>query len=170
MRILITGSRGQVGSQLMNILNSGKTEIGELPHELKEVDVIGKSSKELDITNFDKVRSFIGELKPDAVINAAAYTNVDGCESNEELAYAVNAYGAKNLAIACEDIGAKLAHISTDYVFEGIGNTPFNEYDEPSPQSINRISKRINHCKKQKLVMGLKNYKEESRKNWGKNL
>jgi dTDP-4-dehydrorhamnose reductase len=143
MRILITGSRGQVGSQLINILNSGKSEISELSPELKNVDVIGKSSRELDITNFDKVRSFIGELKPDVVINAAAYTNVDGCESNEELAYAVNAYGAKNLAIACEDIGAKLVHISTDYVFEGTGTTPFNEYDEPSPQSVYGKSKDL---------------------------
>lgn len=141
MRILITGAGGQVGSQLINILNKGRSEIGEIPNRLKDAEVIGKTSKDLDISNLDNVKRTISELKPNIVINAAAYTNVDGCETNEELAFRVNAFGAKNLAIACEEIGSKLVHISTDYVFSGKGLIPFNEDNAPSPQSIYGKSK-----------------------------
>lgn len=143
MRILTTGSRGQVGSQLIDIINRGRTEIGEISQEIKNAKIIGTGSNELDISNYTEVRSFINEIKPDIVINAAAYTNVDGCETNEELAFKVNALGAKNLAIACEDIGAKLVHISTDYVFSGIGNKPFREFDETSPQIVYGKSKNM---------------------------
>ncbi|WP_055668568.1 dTDP-4-dehydrorhamnose reductase [Desnuesiella massiliensis] len=143
MKILITGSRGQVGSQLINILNKGKSELGEIPIQIKNAAVIGKDSKELNIANFYNVKKVLKEIKPDIVINAAAYTNVDGCETNKELAFNVNAFGAKNLAIACEDIGAKIVHISTDYIFSGEGSTPFKESDEASPQSIYGISKNM---------------------------
>lgn len=143
MKILITGSRGQVGSQLINILNKGMSEIGEIPRELKNAEVVGKSSQELDITNLDRVKSSIREIKPNVVINAAAYTNVDQCEINQEKAFNVNALGAKNLAIACNDIDAKLVHISTDYVFSGVGNIPFKETDETSPQSVYGKSKSM---------------------------
>jgi len=141
MRILITGAGGQVGSQLINILNKGRSEIGEIPNQLKDAEVIGKTSKDLDISNLDNVKRTISKLKPDVVINAAAYTNVDACETNEELAFRVNAFGAKNLAVSCEEIGSKLVHISTDYVFNGEGNIPFNENNEPSPQSVYGKSK-----------------------------
>lgn len=143
MKILITGSRGQVGSQLINILNKGKSELGEVPIKIKNAVVIGKDSKELNIANFDNVKKVFKEIKPDIVINAAAYTNVDGCEANKELAFNVNAFGAKNLAIACEDIDAKIVHISTDYIFSGEGSIPFKESDEASPQSIYGISKNM---------------------------
>ncbi|GKX65359.1 dTDP-4-dehydrorhamnose reductase [Inconstantimicrobium mannanitabidum] len=143
MKILITGATGQVGTQLMNILASGKSELGNIPREIENVEVIGTGSKELDISDNKKVIEFIREVKPDVVINAAAYTNVDGCEINEELAYKVNALGPKNLAIACEKIGAKLVHISTDYVFNGVGNKPFREYDHLDPQSIYGASKKM---------------------------
>lgn len=143
MKILITGASGQLGSQLINIFNKGKSEIGEIPQELKGSEVIGKNSHELDITDFDKVRNTIREIKPDVVINAAAYTNVDACETNQDKAFNVNALGAKNLAIACEDIEAKIVHISTDYVFNGVGSKPFNENDEHSPQSVYGKSKSM---------------------------
>lgn len=143
MKILITGSMGQLGSQIINILKKGASEIGEVPKELKNADVIGKNSQELDITSFDKVNSIIREVKPDVVINAAAYTNVDQCETNQEKAFKVNATGAKNLAMACENIDAKLVHISTDYVFSGEGNKPFKETDEASPQSVYGRSKSM---------------------------
>lgn len=143
MKILITGSKGQVGSQLINILDKGKSELGEIPTQIKNAVVIGKGSQELNIADFTNVKSVLKEIKPDVVINAAAYTNVDGCETNKELAFNVNAMGAKNLAIACEDIGAKIVHISTDFVFNGTGNRPFKESDEPSPQSIYAISKNM---------------------------
>lgn len=112
--------------------------------------VIGKASQELNITDFDNVKSVLKEIKPDIVINAAAYTNVDGCETNKELAFSVNAYGAKNLAMACEDIGAKIVHISTDYVFSGEGDIPFKESDEPSPQ---RIYMKVYFCVVIKIIM-----------------
>ena len=143
MKILITGASGQLGSQLINILNKGMSEIGEIPQGLKDAEVVGKNSHELDITDYDKVRSIIREIKPDVVINAAAYTNVDACETNQEKAFNVNALGAKNLAIACEDIDAKIVQISTDYVFSGIGSKPFKENDEPLPQSVYGKSKSM---------------------------
>jgi dTDP-4-dehydrorhamnose reductase len=143
MKILITGSRGQVGSQLITILNKGMSEIGDIPKEIKNAEIVGKNSYELDITDFDKVKNIIREIKPDVVINAAAYTNVDDCETNQEKAFNVNAIGAKNLAIVCEDINAKLVHISTDYVFSGIGSKPFKENDETSPQSVYGKSKSM---------------------------
>lgn len=143
MKILITGATGQVGTQLMNILLNGKSELGNIPKEIENAEVIGTGSKELDISDNNKVIEFIREVKPEVVINAAAYTNVDGCEINEELAYKVNALGPKNLAMACEKIGAKLVHISTDYVFNGVGNKPFREYDQLDPKSIYGESKKM---------------------------
>ncbi|MDP4090335.1 MAG: dTDP-4-dehydrorhamnose reductase [Bacillota bacterium] len=136
MRILVTGSKGQVGSQLIDIINSGSSEIGEIPQAVRNAEVIGKSSRELDITDAVKVSTFIKELKPDVVINSAAYTNVDGCETDESRAFMVNALGPRNLAMACEEISAKFLHISTDYVFSGVSTRPYREYDLPSPQSV----------------------------------
>lgn len=88
------------------------------------------------------VKSVISKIRPDVVVNAAAYTNVDACETNEKKAFEVNAFGAKNLAIAAEEIGAKLVHISSDYVFSGEGNTPFKDEDKASPQSVYGKSKK----------------------------
>lgn len=143
MKILITGSKGQVASQLIDVINNGKSEIGKIPKEVKNAEVIAKCSQELDISELDNVMSIISEIKPDVIINAAAYTNVDGCETNEERAFKVNALGAKNLAIAAENIGAKLVHISTDYIFSGEGNKPFKESDEALPQSVYGKSKKM---------------------------
>jgi dTDP-4-dehydrorhamnose reductase len=136
MKILITGAKGQVGSQLTDIINKGRSELGDIPKAVREAEVIGTSSQELDISDLGKVRKFILSFRPDVVINAAAYTNVDGCETDEETAFRVNAFGPRSLAIVCEEIGAKLVHISTDYVFSGSGSKPFEEYDEPCPQSV----------------------------------
>ena len=80
----------------------------------------------LDITNLDNVKDYLNENKPDVVINCAAFTNVDGCESNKDLAFKVNALGARNLAMVCEEIGAKLVQVSTDYVFSGVGRNTIN--------------------------------------------
>ncbi|MEQ8198600.1 MAG: dTDP-4-dehydrorhamnose reductase, partial [Clostridiaceae bacterium] len=91
---------------------------------------------ELDISDFIAVKKYFSEVKPDLVINCAAYTNVDGCESNEDTAFRINALGPRNLALASEEIGAKLIHVSTDYVFNGEGSVPFREYDLPQPVSV----------------------------------
>lgn len=136
MKILITGAKGQLGSQIINIIKKGSSEIGEISSEVKNAKIIGIDVQELDITDITATKAYIKEVKPDVVINPAAYTNVDGCETNEDLAFKVNSLGARNLARACEEIGAKLIHISTDYVFNGVGVKPFKECDEVGPQSV----------------------------------
>ncbi|NRT70255.1 dTDP-4-dehydrorhamnose reductase [Clostridium beijerinckii] len=136
MKILITGSKGQLGNELLDIIKSGKAEIGEVSEAIKKSEVIALDVDELDITNLEQVKSKINDLKPDVIINCAAATNVDGCESNEDFAFKVNSIGPRNLAIASEEVGAKLVQVSTDYVFSGIGNKPLTEYDLTAPYSV----------------------------------
>ena len=128
MKILITGSDGMLGHDLADVLK-GK-------HEL-----ILTTSKTLDITDKDHVIDFVSSQKPDMLINAAAYTDVDGCEKNQELAYSVNGEGVRNLAMACKKIGCGLVHISTDYVFNGENTRPWVEDDETGPISVYGKSK-----------------------------
>ncbi|GAA0179310.1 dTDP-4-dehydrorhamnose reductase [Clostridium sediminicola] len=136
MKIVITGAKGQLGTQLINIIKSGKSEIGSIDEKYLNSEIIGIDIEDLDISNLDEVIDFICKEKPDIIINPAAYTNVDACESNEDLAYKVNSLGARNLAIAAEKVGAKLIHVSTDYVFEGNGTKPYKEYDIPNPVGV----------------------------------
>nr|WP_205609573.1 dTDP-4-dehydrorhamnose reductase [Clostridium sporogenes] len=136
VKILITGAKGQLGSQIINILKAGKTELGAINNLYRDAEIIATGSKELDITNMNSVKRFIKNRLPNIVINCAAYTNVDDCEDNYELAFKVNALGVRNLAIACEKIEAKLVHISTDYVFEGNGQVSYREYDLNNPVSV----------------------------------
>lgn len=136
MKILITGCRGQLGSQIINILKEGASELGTIQQDYRNAEIIGVDIEELDISNLELVKSFINEVKPDIVINPAAYTNVDGCENNRDLAFKANSLGPRNLAIACEQVGAKLIHISTDYVFRGNGTIPYREYDVTNPVSV----------------------------------
>lgn len=124
MKILISGYKGMLGSDLIKILEA------ENEHELILTGV-----DELDITNFDEAISVLKEEKPEIIINVAAYTDVDGCETNRELAYNVNSLGPKNLAIAANEIGIKLLHISTDHVFSGNDSNPYNETDKTYPQN-----------------------------------
>ena len=118
---MITGAYGMLGSDLREVL--------------KNFELICTGSKDLDITDEEKVMEFITEKSPDLVINAAAYTAVDDCETHFDEAYAVNALGPKNLAIACKSIDVPLVHISTDYVFDGSKRTPLIETDKLGPQS-----------------------------------
>lgn len=92
--------------------------------------------EDLDITNLNGVQNFVYKLKPNIIINAADYTNVDACENNEDIAFKVNALGVRNLAIALEKVGAKIIHISTDYVFKGDGIVPYRECDITNPVSV----------------------------------
>ncbi|WP_409198254.1 dTDP-4-dehydrorhamnose reductase [Methanobrevibacter acididurans] len=121
MRILITGASGMLGHDLQRTLKN---------HEL-----ILCNSKNLDITNKNLVSETINEMKPDILINSAAYTNVDDCETNYEEAYKVNALGPKNLANVCKDLKIPLVHISTDYVFDGKKTEPLKENDNLGPQT-----------------------------------
>ena len=121
MKIMITGAYGMLGSDLREVL--------------KNFELICTGSKDLDISDEEKVMEFISEKSPDLVVNAAAYTAVDDCETHFDEAYAVNAIGPKNLAIACKKQDVPLVHISTDYVFDGSKRTPLLENDALGPQS-----------------------------------
>ncbi len=158
MKILITGAFGQLGNELVSVLKTGKSEIGEIPCEYNGAAVTAVDVDTLDITDNLAVNSFVKNGGFDIIINCAAMTNVDGCETNKEAAYKVNAVGVRNLAIAAEEIGAKFVHVSTDYVFSGTGNTPYCEWDEIAPQSIYGKSKALGEkyalsfCKKTFIV------------------
>ena len=119
IKILVTGVKGQLGYDCVR--------------ELKErgyTNVLGIDKETLDITDEEKVLSFIKEYKPDVVMHNAAWTQVDKAEEMKDLVYKVNALGPKYIAKACKEVGAKMVYISTDYVFDGKGETPF-EVDSP---------------------------------------
>ena len=136
MKMLITGTKGQLGSELLNIAGNMNCSLGAVEDYYKNADIIAFNSDVLDITDLSSVRNTVKELSPDIIINTAAYTNVDGCEKDADAAFRVNALGARNIALAARESGAKLVHISTDYVFAGDGNTPYREFDRTSPQNI----------------------------------
>lgn len=158
MKILITGAKGQLGNELCSIISKGKSEIGKIPYEYKDCVIIATDVDELDITNTAAVLKFVKENKPDIIFNCAAMTNVDGCETDHETAFQINAIGVRNLSCAAERVGAKFVHISTDYVFAGDGTKPYAEWDTTNPRSIYGKSKRLGEeyalrfCKKTFVV------------------
>ncbi|MBP5511867.1 dTDP-4-dehydrorhamnose reductase [Candidatus Saccharibacteria bacterium] len=125
MRILITGANGMLAQAVKD-----KFE--------KENELILTDSKELDITDLDLVIEKVAEIKPELIINCAAYTNVDGAEENEVICENVNAEGPTNLAIAAKKVDAVLVHVSTDYVFGGMKpvTEDYKEDDEKAPESV----------------------------------
>lgn len=127
-KVLVTGAKGQVGSELVKAAPAGFT-------------VIGLGSNELDITNQQQVTAVMAQYKPDLIINAAAYTAVDKAESDIETAFAVNEKAVALLAQAAYDADIPLFHISTDYVFDGQASTPYKETDTVNPQSVYGASK-----------------------------
>jgi dTDP-4-dehydrorhamnose reductase len=124
MKILITGANGLLGHELSSILKG---------HTL-----ILFSHSQLDISDPESVNKQIDSSSPDIIINSAAYTQVDACETNYDLAFKSNAIGPKNLAIKCKQLGIPLIHISTDYVFEGNEkkNSPLVENDKLGPKTV----------------------------------
>lgn len=127
MKVLITGAGGQLGHALQAVLTG---------HE-----VIALARAQLDITRFADVREAIAAHQPDIVINAAAYTNVDGAETDQTSAYKLNAVAPRNLAVATADRRVALLQVSTDYVFDGLGARPYHEFDQTNPLSIYGKSK-----------------------------
>ncbi len=127
-KVLVTGAKGQVGSEIVKAVPAGFT-------------VIGLGSNELDITNQQQVTAVIAQYKPDLIINAAAYTAVDKAESDSDNAYAVNQQAVAWLAQAAKQADIPLFHISTDYVFDGESTTPYKETDPVNPQSVYGMSK-----------------------------
>jgi dTDP-4-dehydrorhamnose reductase len=121
VRILVTGGAGQVGSRVAE----------HLPHH----DVVAVPRRMLDIADRDAVEQVVGELAPDVIVNTAAMTNVDACERDPDAAFAVNALGARWLAIAAARSGAHVIHVSTDYVFDGAKASPYDEWDAVHPLS-----------------------------------
>jgi len=138
MRILVTGARGMLGTDLVCLLE-------EKGHELFATDV-----EELDITNLDFLDKMIGDICPDVVINCAAYSDVDKAEEEGKIAFLVNGLGVRNLAHVCGELNIDLCHISTDYVFDGTKEGPYSPDDPPHP---------INTYGKSKLA-GEKNIQE----------
>ena len=130
MRVIITGTNGQVGSALVKLL----ADDGE--HEIASI-----SRDNCDISDRVMVRRFIASFQPDVVLHPAAYTYVDQAESEPEAAYRVNALGTQNLALACGQTGAALLYVSTNCVFDGLKTDPYYEYDTPNPTSVYGKSK-----------------------------
>ncbi|MEM7502627.1 MAG: dTDP-4-dehydrorhamnose reductase [Pseudomonadota bacterium] len=128
MRVLLTGSSGQAGRAIA----------ATAPDDAR---LTQHSHQSLDITDRDAVNSAIGDADAQIVINAAAYTDVDGAESNAEVAHAVNATGAENLALGAADAGARVIHLSTDYVFDGSRPQPLRVTDPVAPLNVYGVSK-----------------------------
>jgi len=131
-KILVTGSEGQLGQELrfLSLINTSEFEFSFTGRE------------QLDITSFEKVLSFVDRFKPDAIINAAAYTAVDKAEQEQDLAFLVNGVGASNLATAAKKTNSILYHVSTDFVFDGSQSHPYIESDPVSPLGVYGRSKR----------------------------
>ena len=134
-KLIITGCNGQLGREI-NRLYAGSSE-----YELVNTDFRVEGVKDLDITDLDACLELFKSVKPYAVINCAAHTAVDACEVQKDAAYKINAIGPRNLSIAATETGAKMMHISTDYVFAGDGTVPYTEFDPVGPKAMYGITK-----------------------------
>ena len=141
MRLLIAGARGQLGHELLRILESGRSEIGGISPLYEGSKVVAVDVDELDIGDLGAVSAFVNAERPDVIVNCAAMTNVDACESDLRTAMRVNAVGVRNVAMAAQDVGAKLLHVSTDYVFAGDAAVPYCEWDATAPRTVYGKSK-----------------------------
>ena len=148
MKILLTGSGGQLGTDVQRAC-AGIHEV--VAHDL-----------DLDITDRAAVAERVAEVRPDVVLDAAAYTDVDGAEAEELKAFRVNAMGAQNLALACRESGAALLYVSTDFVFSGEKSLPYDEFDAPGPSGVYGRSKHAGEC----YVMSLLNRFYICRTSW----
>lgn len=130
MKIIITGANGQLGTDLCKALSHS--------------DLVPLTHKDIEITDMNSVKRVFGRYKSDVVINTAAFVRVDDCETEQDKAFRVNALGARNIAVAAQELGAKLVHMSTDYVFGGEAKPriiPYTEFDVPVPLSLYGKSK-----------------------------
>ena len=129
MKVAVIGSNGQLGNDVVQAFR-GRGD-----------DVIGLTHEDVEISDIDSVRKGAGQLRPDLIINTSAMHHVENCERDPARAFAVNAIGARNLALVARETEAVLMHISTDYVFDGAKNTPYNEDDVPLPLNVYGCSK-----------------------------
>ena len=135
MRILVIGSQGMLGRDLVNRFSNFSDS------KFPCIEVVAANHEHIDITHGPNTSTFIAQIKPDVIVNCVAFTDVDACETRISDAFAVNANGAKNVASAGKETGAKIIHISTDYVFDGTKNESYIETDKPNPLSIYGKSK-----------------------------
>lgn len=131
MRVLVTGSHGLLGTSIVDVFSSQGHDVRALDH------------KALDIVNARAVRERVAGIAPDAIINCAAYNDVDAAEDDAVSALQVNALGVRGLAAAARDVDAVFVHYSTDFVFDGTATRPYTEEDAPSPQSVYGASKLL---------------------------
>ncbi|TYR78845.1 dTDP-4-dehydrorhamnose reductase [Priestia megaterium] len=127
--VLITGANGQLGKELVELFSE------------KGFDVYGFGRDKMDVTNQEQVKEIIHRIKPNIVLHSAAHTKVDLAESEPAQAFAINAYGTRNVAVVAEQVGAKLVYVSTDYVFDGTGTEPYHEFSPTSPLGVYGKSK-----------------------------
>ena len=130
MKVLIIGSEGMLGHDLVDTLSA-------------ENEISTTTIDTLDITDINKTIKTVKEINPDVVVHAAAFTNVDGSESNPDLAYKVNVLGTRNVAVACSEADSALVYICTDYVFDGTKGSPYYEYDQTNPLSVYGKTKHL---------------------------
>lgn len=140
MRVLVTGANGQLGYDLIKRLKENNTES------------IGTDIDEIDIRNEAQIKDFITYYKPDVVVHCAAYTAVDKAEDERELCHNINVLGTRYVVEACKEIDAKMVYISTDYVFDGEGDKPFEVTDKPNPINYYGQTKYEGELEVQKLI------------------
>ncbi|HHT9137319.1 MAG TPA: dTDP-4-dehydrorhamnose reductase [Candidatus Wunengus sp. YC60] len=135
MKILVIGAHGMLGRDLANRLSS----LSDPKNSGNEVIAVDR--EHIDITHGENTSKFIVQARPDVIVNCAAFSNVDACETQISEAFAVNATGARNVALTGKQTGTKVIHISTDYVFDGTNSEPYIETDKPNPISVYGKSK-----------------------------
>lgn len=145
MKVLVLGARGMLGQDLVPALQHAG-------HEVVSADrTEAPGSLQIDITDLDQVRGVMADVRPEAIINSAAYTDVDGAEADQETAYRINALGTWNLALACQAGDIPLMYVSTDYVFDGAKGGGYDEYDATNPRSVYGRSKLAGEIHVQQL-------------------
>lgn len=156
--LLLVGANGQLGRELASLLEAGKGGPWTVSARFAGTRVVGVDIDTLDITDAGAVSGALREIRPDAVINCAAMTAVDACETQREAAFRANALGPMHLARACAETGAALLHLSTDYVFSGDGSVPYAEWDATDPRTVYGRSKLLGetyvlaHCPRSFVV------------------
>lgn len=143
MNIVILGAKGQLGRALVEALQRGETALGPIDKAYQSHKLFAFGKEEANIASLDQMLALAEECNPHIIFNCAAMTHVDGCETNEDLAMKINSLGARNAAMAAQKVGAKLVHISTDYVFDGNSQRPYEEWDVCNPVTVYGKSKRL---------------------------
>ena len=129
MRVLVTGASGQLGREVVEVCTGAGDTVVACDHAT------------MDLADRDRVLQVVAAAAPDAIVHAAAWTDVDGCETDPDRAYAVNALGTRHVAEAARDVGARVCYVSTDYVFDGTASRPYREWDATNPVSVYGRSK-----------------------------